>query len=159
MNALLSYAGRNLFTDIVSGGRWDGWAKVPMQPTGYARTLGQVYCRRDGDDGLVGFETSPENGNMLGKLHGGFLMTAMDSSLFLISHMMLGTESVVTLQAGTDFLTPGEIGEPIVVRGRVVKESGRLIWLRGVIEQQGGAALTTQWSAIMRKIHVHPDPQ
>ena len=132
---------------------------MPLHPTGYARTLGQVYCRRDGDDGLIGFETSPDNGNMLGKLHGGFLMTAMDSSLFFISHMMLGTESVVTLQAGTDFLTPGEVGEPIVVRGRVVKESGRLIWLRGVIEQRDGAALTAQWSAIMRKIHGKPDSQ
>jgi acyl-coenzyme A thioesterase PaaI-like protein len=142
---------------LVEDGPWQGWYLWPAEPDGrFFDRLGDVYFRHDGEQVLSVMETGFQHTNPGDRLHGGFLMAFIDISMFLTLGRQIGFHNAVTLQCSTDFLSPGLPGRRIESRGRVVKETGRLIWLAGTLTQDDGAASVCQWHGIMRKFSSRP---
>ncbi|WP_448586748.1 PaaI family thioesterase [Thermaurantiacus sp.] len=140
---------------LVEEGPWAGWKCWHARPEGrFVDSLGDVYYREEGDEVVSAIETARRHANGLGNLHGGFLMAFVDVAMFATIRHMLELSAAVTLQASTDFLGPGTVGAILYGRGRIVRETGKLVWVRGTLEQQGeaGAALVCQWHGLLRKV-------
>jgi uncharacterized protein (TIGR00369 family) len=89
--------------------------------------------------------------NALGTVHGGFLLALVDHALF-IGPGALGIEgaaSGVTLDVSTQFLAPVLPDQPIDVLIEVLRDTYRMTFMRGTIEQNDVAALA--FSGTIRK--------
>ena len=96
--------------------------------------------------------TGPERANPHGALHGGFLLAFLDQAVFVgpITLGRLPFNGAVTLNFATQFVGPGRADIPLDCVVEIVSETGKLIFLRGQIEQEGRPVLSYQ--ATLRKL-------
>lgn len=89
--------------------------------------------------------------NIIGSIHGGFALAFIDQLLFLGPQALgiKGGFGGLTLDISTQFFGPLHAGAPIDGLVEVLRETGRLIFLRGLIEQDGKAAVA--FSGTVRK--------
>ncbi len=120
----------------------DGWVPWTMTPRGeFNDVLGQMYFRAAADGTLASrVDTTALHANALGFLHGGFLMSFVDVAMFAILRPRFDAgeiQGAVTLSCATDFLAGGRPGEPIEAHGELLKETGKLFFVRGLVTQAG----------------------
>ncbi|MGI4878336.1 MAG: PaaI family thioesterase [Janthinobacterium lividum] len=136
----------------------EGWIPWIGKPDGrFHDLLGQMYFRVSPAGVESRMDTDRRHSNGLGFLHGGFLMSFVDMAMFtLVRSRFSAGEGAVTLSCATDFLTPGRFGEPIEARGEVLKETGRMLFVRGLVTQAGENVCS--YTGTMRKITTQPTP-
>ncbi|MGI4880598.1 MAG: PaaI family thioesterase [Janthinobacterium lividum] len=134
----------------------DGWVPWIGKPDGrFHDLLGQMYFRVTENGVESRMDTNRGHSNGLGFLHGGFLMSFVDMAMFAIIRPRFDKgEGAVTLSCATDFLTGGVFGEPIEARGELLKETGKLYFVRGLVTQRG--ANVCSFTGTMRKITRRP---
>jgi uncharacterized protein (TIGR00369 family) len=139
----------------------DGWIPWIGKPDGrFHDLLGQMYFRVTPNGVESKMDTDRRHSNGLGFLHGGFLMSFVDMAMFtIIRPRFTSGEGAVTLSCATDFLTGGVPGEPIEAHGEVLKETGKLFFVRGLVTQ--GGANVCSFTGTMRKItrRLPPEPK
>jgi acyl-coenzyme A thioesterase PaaI-like protein len=145
---------RAMPAEIVADGPWAGWRRWHARPDGrFVDGLGDVFYRSsDAGGSITAIETGRQHSNGLGSLHGGFLMAFVDIALFATIRHLLETQAAITVQASTDFLGTGHVGEVLEAHGRIVKETGRLVWVAGTLSQRGDSHLVAQWHGLLRKV-------
>ncbi len=116
---------------------WFHWNMIdPSRYNGH--TLGKMIIRLEGQ-GKARLRMFPEHrhSNLLDSVHGGALLGFMDVSLFAASRMfgLIDVGSAVTLDLSAQFIGAGKIGEPLDAEVELLKETYRLIFLRGLILQ------------------------
>ena len=139
-----------------AAGDWVAWIK---QPDGrFQDLLGQLYFRvAAGDSVEMRMDTGREHSNPMDFLHGGFLMSFVDMAMFaIIRPRFTREEGAVTLSCATDFLAGGRPGAPIEARGELLKETGKLYFVRGLVTQGGDNVCS--FTGTMRKITRRPPP-
>lgn len=155
---------------VIAEGAWKGWQEwIPVMADddnpatathdGMVRfldLLGPIYWRLDGRETLMAVDAVVKHTNLRGNIHGGLQMALIDCSTLVSCMELLGANQIITLQLSTDFLAPTVTGAPLVVRGRVDKETGRMIWLSGTVEQlqKGANVVATRWYALIRKVSI-----
>ncbi len=74
-----------------------------------------------------------------------------DVSLFATARTLLGDhlDGAVTLDLACQFIGAGRVGAPLDAVGEVLRETGRIVFLRGLIEQEG--TLVASFNAGLRK--------
>jgi uncharacterized protein (TIGR00369 family) len=114
--------------------------------------VGPTYHRTRDDGGIECAMIGEEKHlNGLGYLHGGFLMAFVDIVLFAVARPLLSkTLGAVTLSCDTHFLGSAVPGKPLVGSGEVLRETGKLIFIRGLLEQDGGKVAA--YTATLRKV-------
>lgn len=131
----------------------DGWKRWLPRHEGRFIDLIGPFSFRELADGSVEcrMETSLRHANGLGFLHGGYLMAYIDMALFAIARPKLapGTGGV-TLTCNTEFLGGGIPGEPIYAQGEVLRETGKMLFLRGIVHQRDERVCA--FSATLRKV-------
>jgi acyl-coenzyme A thioesterase PaaI-like protein len=131
----------------------DGWLCRPANAEGHFQdVLGEVHCRVDAD-GKARIRVFPTlaHSNFRGGLHGGFVLTLIDHVLF-IGPAVLGIQKVLggaTIDIATQFFAP-LLPEPVDAVIEVMRETGRLVFTRGVIEQNG--VIAAAFSATTKKL-------
>ncbi|KHK91164.1 PaaI family thioesterase [Novosphingobium malaysiense] len=101
--------------------------------------LGRMIIRPEGERGarlrLLDVET--RHSNLLSNVHGGVTLALIDVAMFAAIYTVLGADAAgsVTLDLHNQFVGAGRIGEPLDVVSEVVKETRRLVFLRGTVEQ------------------------
>ena len=136
----------------ITEGEWAGWyIWHARNENRFSDMLGNMYFRRH-DDGSVEtcMPTDGRHANGLGYLHGGFLMSFIDISLFAFIAPVLENSGAVTLSCAVDFLSAGIVGEPISATGEVLKESGKMVFVRGLMIL--GATTFCSFNGTMRKV-------
>ena len=136
----------------ITEGLHAGWFVWHRRHEGrFSDLLGDFYFRRL-DDGTIEtrMATDLRHSNGLGFLHGGFLMSFVDMSMFAFIAPQLEKSAAVTLSCATDFLSGGLVGEPIQASGEILKETGKMIFVRGLLTQ--GATKVCSFTGTMRKI-------
>ena len=89
-------------------------------------------------------------GNISGNVHGGFLLALVDQALFVGPEMSgIAILGGVTIDVTSQFLAAVVIGPPIEVVTEVLRETGRMLFVRGQIEQDWQAKLA--FSGTLRK--------
>jgi acyl-coenzyme A thioesterase PaaI-like protein len=138
----------------VDGPDADGFYGITFHGDGHNAGYGRIVARAEGESvARVRFETGRRAANVVGAVHGGFMLSCLDQALFLGPIRMGRLESAgraVTLGLSTQFLAPGRLDIPLDCVIEMVGETGKLIFLRGQVEQEGRALLT--WQATLRKI-------
>lgn len=115
--------------------------------------LGRVIVRRESDSSarVRMLDTFERHSNLNGNVHGGATLSLVDIGMFATIYVVLGIEaaSAVTLDLNCQFVGAGTIGEPLDMVCEVMKETGRLVFLRGTVEQQHG--LVASFMGTVRK--------
>lgn len=138
--------------EYIETGEHAGWHCWHREPDGrFASLLGNLYFRTSASGGVeCRMATDRRHSNGLGYLHGGFIMSFIDMAMFSFIFPQLQNSAAVTLSCATDFLSPGVVGEPIEASGEILKETGKMLFVRGLVTQNGGNVAS--FTATMRKI-------
>lgn len=120
---------------------WHTW-NMADQTRFNAQVMGEMLVRvEETADGkrLVRLRMQPEHRhtNLLDAVHGGVTLALIDISLFAGMRLLLGGDAAgsVTLDLSTQFIGAGRIGEPLDAVVEVLRETRRLVFVRGLIEQ------------------------
>jgi uncharacterized protein (TIGR00369 family) len=130
-----------------------GWMRWGFSdPTRYNSFLGPMMVRIE--DGIARVRMTPErrHSNLRDNMHGGALLGFIDVSLFAASRAfgLITAGSAVTLDLSAQFIGGGKIGEPIEARVELLKETGRMLFLRGLVVQEEGGTISS-FSGTIRK--------
>ena len=114
---------------------------------------------------LVRAETAPGGGpvtrlrmvperrhsNLLDAVHGAVTLGLIDIALFTAVRLLLDGDAAgsVTLDLSTQFIGAGRIGEPLDAISEVLRETRRLVFVRGTVEQ--GGDLIAAFNGTVRK--------
>lgn len=126
-----------------------------------AQTMGNLVAREEslpGGNAAVRLRFHPErrHSNLAGAVHGGVTLALIDISLFAALHILGNGDAgrSVTLDLSTQFIGAGQIGQPLDAVTEVLRETGRLVFLRGIVEQPvagEGPATIAAFNATIRK--------
>ena len=129
-----------------------GWMRWGFtDPTRYNSFLGPMMVRVD--DGIARVRMTPErrHSNLRDNVHGGALLGFIDVALFAASRSfgLISAGTAVTLDLSVQFIGGGHVGEPIEAQVELLKETGRLLFLRGLVLQ--GEEKISSFSGTIRK--------
>ena len=87
----------------------------------------------------------------MGLFHGGALLAFIDVALFAAARGfgLITAGTAVTLDLSTQFIGGGRIGEPLEAQVELLRETGRLLFLRGLVVQ--GDDKIASFSGTIRK--------
>lgn len=115
--------------------------------------MGKLIVRREGERSarLRMVQTKIMHGNLHGNIHGGVTLSLIDIAMFATVYGVIGekTAGSVTLDLSTQFVGAGGLGEPLDVVSEVMKETRRLVFIRGTVEQ--GDNLVATYMGTLRK--------
>ena len=116
-----------------------GWLSWNLRETDrYNSTLGKMWVHQR-EDAVVIVRTEPTHlqGNLGNNVHGGAILTQIDIALFVAArlHGALEHGPAVTLDLNTQFIGAGRIGKPLDAHVEILRETGRLLFLRGLMVQ------------------------
>ena len=92
--------------------------------------------------------------NMNDVIHGGVILSLIDVAMFAGSSLILGAsiERGVTVELQNHFLAAGDPHRPLDAVVEVVRETGRMVFVRGKVVQEDD--LVGSFTGIIRKISV-----
>ena len=128
---------------------WVAW--IAGDKTRFNGQFGDLLTRRDGDRAVVRMHPHPGLANFANNLHGGAVMTVVDIALFTGARV-LGARSAprgVTVDLNVQFVGAADIGKPVDTIVQISRETGRLLFLRGTVEQAGN--IVASFIGIVRK--------
>ena len=113
--------------------------------------LPDLRMRVEGERVRVRLPTDRRHANLQDIVHGGASLALIDVALFVALHNLSERQSglALTLELSTQFVGAGKVGEPLDCVVELVRETGRLMFLRGDVEQ--GEARVAAFSGIIRK--------
>ncbi len=117
-----------------------GWMTWELSdPTRFNSLLGPFLLRMEGEVARVRMTPRHEHSNLQDDLHGGALLAFIDIALFAASRGFGVVEAgtAVTLDLSVQFMGRGRTGEPLEARVELLRETGRLLFLRGLVVQGG----------------------
>ncbi len=117
-----------------------GWKRWQFRDTTrYNAFIEPLHVRVEGDIARVRMLPRHEHSNMRDNVHGGALLGFMDVALFAASRGfgVLGAGGAVTLDLSAQFIGGGMIGVPMEARIELLRETSRMLFLRGLVVQDG----------------------
>lgn len=95
-----------------------------------------------------------KHSNLGNNVHGAVTLALVDVALFAAAHQFgsLNAGHSVTLDLSTQFIGAGRIDEPLDAVVELVRETGRLIFLRGLVVQgDGDSHIVLSFAGTIRK--------
>jgi len=92
-----------------------------------------------------------KHSNLHDNVHGGVTLALMDIALFAAARLVGGSDAggSVTLDLSSQFIGAGKLGEPLDAVTEVLRQTRRLVFLRGLVVQ--GDNLIAAFSGTIRK--------
>lgn len=144
--------------ELITDGENAGWIRWRREPDGrFASLLGDFFFRQGAHGVECRMETDRRHSNGLGYIHGGFIMSFIDMAMFAFIYRQLENSAAVTLSCATDFLSAGIVGKPIEASGEILKETGKMLFVRGLVTQDG--VNVASFTGTMRKVPRRPRPE
>jgi len=137
---------------VPSGPRagWTRWSNPEAE--GFFAVLGTFFSLREGDDrARIAIETRSVHANRAAGLHGGLMAGFADHAFFMALGAMGRPELVggVTVDLSMQYFGAGAIGPDLEAEVELLRETGRLLFMRMTL-LQGGVAIAAS-SATIRK--------
>ena len=129
---------------------WKSWAF--RDPTRFNGFLEPLLVKVEGDIARVRMTPLHQHSNMRDNMHGGALLGFMDVALFAAARGLgaLQAGGAVTLDLSAQFIGGGQIGAPIEARVELLRETKRMLFLRGLIVQEGQPTIAS-FTGTLRK--------
>ena len=131
---------------------WWTWEVGTGPPDRFNTTIGKLLVRADGP-GRATCRMFPEerHSNLGNMVHGGAILTFIDMAFFAGGKMAGGDVlPSVTLDCAAQFITAGKIGVPMDAEVELLRETGKLAFLRGRVLQEGETVAA--FSGTLRKL-------
>ncbi|MET0248013.1 MAG: PaaI family thioesterase [Sphingomonas sp.] len=129
-----------------------GWKRYELRESGrFNDFLGPLRIRVE--DGVARIRMQPlaQHSNLKDNVHGGVVLGFIDLALFAAARAFeILNGPALTLDLSTQFIGGSRIDEPLEARVELLRETGRLIFLRGLIVQEP-EALVASFSGTIRK--------
>ncbi len=130
-----------------------GWKRWELRDTTrFNASLGPLSVRlRDDGVALVRMVPTRAHSNLQDLMHGGALLAFMDMALFAAARSLgvVTAGAAVTLDLSAQFIGTGKVGQPVIAEMEILRETGRLLFMRGLVKQ--GDGLLASFSATVRK--------
>ncbi len=130
---------------------WYNW-RLSDERRFNGQIMGKMIVRLD-EDGKARTRMFPEmrHTNLMDNLHGGIILSLIDVGIFSGSRMfgLIEAGTAVTLDLSVQFLAGGKADRPVDAVAELLRETRRLLFLRGTVEQ--GEELIAAYSATIRK--------
>lgn len=108
-----------------------------------AETRVGPFLRRDDSDGVViGLRVEPHHANEHGSLHGGVQMAMADYTVGTNARHNMGDEGTVSISFTAEFVDAGRVGEWVEGRAEVVRRTGSMVFVRGLLTTEGRTLLS-----------------
>lgn len=117
-----------------------GWTRG--DDTGLPETARPLWVREAPEGRVFGFEAREAHANARGAIHGGMLAAYMDHTLGLTVRHAVGGRAVATAQLDLHYLAAGRVGTLVEGRGKVVRLTRSLVFVRGTLTAEGSALLS-----------------
>ena len=130
---------------------WHSW-NLADSTRFQAQVMGAMLVRPEGErSARLRMFPRVHHTNARGTVHGGVTMALLDMALFATFASVLrgNAEQAVTLDLATQFIGAATLDKPLDAVTEVLRETGRLAFMRGVVEQDG--ELIASYSATIRK--------
>jgi uncharacterized protein (TIGR00369 family) len=127
------------------------WTWDVSGPERYNTTIGRLLVRGEGP-GRARCRMFPDTlqSNLGNIVHGGAILTFVDMALFAGGKLAgIDISHSVTLDLSAQFLAPAELGRPLDASVELLRETRRLAFLRGLVEQE--ETIVAAWSGTLRK--------
>ncbi|MCP5396429.1 MAG: PaaI family thioesterase [Sphingomonadaceae bacterium] len=131
---------------------WHEW-RIADETRFNGGVLGTVLVRPEGDDqARVRIFPTRLHTNLADNVHGGIILSLMDIALFAGSTVATGRDMKfgVTVELNSHFVGAGDPTRPLDAVVEVVRETGRMIFVRGTVVQEED--IVASFSGILRKI-------
>jgi uncharacterized protein (TIGR00369 family) len=99
---------------------------------GFNQYVGPIFRLPDAEDGAVkrfAFAVAEHHMNGAGTVHGGMLMTFMDTSMSRTSRLISGAKGTATVSLTCDFVSPAKLGDVVESRVRVTRQTRTIVFL------------------------------
>jgi acyl-coenzyme A thioesterase PaaI-like protein len=129
-----------------------GWKRWELRdPTRFNAFLGPILTRIEQGKALVRMVPGREHSNLRDSTHGGALLGFMDVALFAAARSfgVLSAGGAVTLDLSAQFIGTSRIGEPILAEVELLRETGRMLFMRGLVRQE--ETVLASFSGTVRK--------
>ncbi len=117
-----------------------GWKRWELRDqTRFNAFLGAISIKLlDERRALVRMVPQRQHSNLRDSTHGGALLGFMDVALFAAARGfgVLTAGGAVTLDLSAQFIGTSRIGEPIVAEMELLRETGRMLFMRGLVRQE-----------------------
>ncbi|WP_379550629.1 PaaI family thioesterase [Qipengyuania sp. DGS5-3] len=113
--------------------------------------MGKLITRRESEFCRLRMFPERKHENLQGIIHGAVTQSLIDIALFTTMHTV-GTGNAgpsVTLEISTQFIGGGDPKRPLDAVAEIMRETGKLAFLRGVVEQDDDQVAA--FSGIVRK--------
>ncbi|MFM6854398.1 MAG: PaaI family thioesterase [Sphingopyxis sp.] len=148
-------------THFIADDLGDGWISWNLRDSArYNALIEPLSVRRDAQtaDGRptarVRMLPMVQHSNLADNVHGAVTLGLIDIALFASCHQfgVLNVGPSVTLDLATQFISGGRINEPLDALTELVRETGRLVFLRGMVVQGAGDShIVATYSGTIRK--------
>ncbi len=129
-----------------------GWYRWNLRDaTRYNAFLGSLIVRPEGSGARVRMLPTQQHTNLQDSIHGGTTMGFADVALFAAARMLgiIEAGSAVTLDMSFQFIGTGRADAFLDAEVEVLRETGRLIFMRGLVVQ--GDVRLAAFSGTVRK--------
>ena len=119
-----------------------------------AAVMGKLLVRNEGTACRLRMQTGRKHSNLSDNVHGGVTLALMDIALFAAYRSLRNGDGggAVTLELSSQFIGAGRPGEPLDAVVEIMRETGRLVFLRGtVVQGEEDEHLVSSFSGIIRK--------
>ncbi len=127
--------------------RWDLKDKTLFN----GAVMGKLITRAEGDKCRLRMFPQRKHENLQGIVHGAVTLSLIDIALFATMHT-IGSGNAgpsVTLELSTQFIGGGDVARPLDAVTEIVRETGKLVFVRGIVEQEDDGVAS--YSGIVRK--------
>ncbi len=113
--------------------------------------MGEMLVRTENGQCRLRMFPERKHTNLQEMIHGAVTLSLIDISLFAAMRTLTAGDPgpAVTLELSTQFIGAGRPDEPLDAVVEVMRETGRLLFLRGTVEQ--GDHLVAAFSGLVRK--------
>lgn len=130
---------------------WLSW-KLSDDTRFNGQVLGKMLVRKMPDGrALVRMFPEHRHTNLMNNLHGGATLSFIDVAMFAGSRMfgLIEAGTAVTVDMSVQFIGAGKAGQPLDAEVELLKETRRLLFLRGIVFQE--AERIAAFSGTIRK--------
>lgn len=139
---------------VLTDGPWAGWSQwADPHPDTFLQAIGRGYMRGIAPGRAhVALETRSSHRNRLDTLHGGMIAAFADHAFFGGLWAMGHRDQVngVTIDLTMQYLGAGKVGPNLLADVELLRETGRMLFLRMLITQDGATVAAS--TATIRKV-------
>ncbi len=130
---------------------WFNWNLIDRTRFNTA-VLGDMQVRREGDTCRLRMFPERRHTNLGDNIHGAVILGLIDIALFATMHMCGDGDAgpSVTVELSSQFVDSGEPSMPLDAVSEIVRETGRMLFIRGQAVQ--GDTIVASYSGIVRKM-------